>query len=89
MIYFPKIPLKVERIQKEVAEEGMSECFYESGPQSISQMVISLCTGLEKLPQISWILFSVADASVIASVSFVLSNIFKSSKRDSSTQVSQ
>ena len=52
MIYFPKIPLKVERIQKEVAEEGMSECFYESGPQSISQMVISLCTGLEKLPQI-------------------------------------
>ena len=57
-----KIPLKVERIQKEVAKglfvfsvfankyvyffsAGMSESYYESGPQSISQIFISLCTG--------------------------------------------
>ena len=47
IIYFAEDPfnLKVERIQKEVAKAGMSESFYESGPQSVSQIVISLCTG--------------------------------------------
>ena len=37
--------LKVEKIQKEVAKQGMSESYYESGPQCISQIVISLNTG--------------------------------------------
>ena len=43
--------LKVEKIQKEVAKAGMSESYYESGPQSISQIVISLSTGLDTLYQ--------------------------------------
>ena len=29
---------------------GMSESYYESGPQSVSQIVISLCTGQTKAP---------------------------------------
>ena len=67
MIYFLNNPLKVERIQKEVAKglfvfsdfankyfsAGMSESYYESGPQSVSQIVISLCTGQNKAPCIS------------------------------------
>ena len=31
----------------------MSESYYESGPQSVSQIVISLCTGQQKVPCIS------------------------------------
>ena len=37
--------LKVETIQREVAKPGMFESYYESGPQSVSQLVISFSPG--------------------------------------------
>ena len=41
----PKNWPKVETIQREVAESGLSESFFEAGPQSTQQLVICFSTG--------------------------------------------
>ena len=62
----------------------MSESYYESGPQSVSQIVISLCTGQNKAPCISLRLVGYCFVDSF----YVLSHLFISPKKASFTQVS-
>ena len=41
----PKNWTEVEAIQREVTKTGLTENFFESGPQSVQQLVISFSTG--------------------------------------------
>ena len=64
---------------KKVAKPRMSESFYEyeSGPQNISQMVISLSTGLDTSYQhhIRFIIFGFSPPIIVAVIVSVLSHM--------------
>ena len=61
----------MEKIQDEVARAGLSESYFESGPQSVTQLVISFSRGyeMEKIRILLFLLFPGRfDASIIFGV---------------------
>ena len=69
----PKNSKEVEDIFNEVGESGLYECFFEAGPQSVTQMVIFLCTGEMSTMQVVSITASLASLGWGASRAFFMS----------------
>ena len=71
----PKHWKEVEAIQCEVARSGLTENFFESGPQSVQQLVISFSTGKFSATIIIGIVVSVLSLSWGASRAFFMERV--------------
>ena len=68
----PKNWAEVEAIQREVAKTGLTENYFESGPQSVQQLVISFSTGKFSASIVIGIVVSILSLSWGASRAFFM-----------------
>ena len=77
----------VEDIQREVAAAGLTESFYEAGPQSVQQLVIGFSTGRFPVSVIIGIVVSILSLGWGASRAFFLERVKDESDPDPSPSI--